>query len=119
MLEQLELPVRPLAKHRRRERLHDLLDGDAGARQLILGAADEPECAHSDGLQVDIARCHFKDCAEDGEFHKVGHCWMSMSGWWVWRSRLNFKVVVGRVCMPTWICSECKKEVVGVGGSWR
>lgn len=36
VLEQLELSVRPLAEHRRREGLHDLLDRDRGVGELVL-----------------------------------------------------------------------------------
>lgn len=37
VLQQLQLPVGPLAQHRCRERLHDLLDGDGGVGELIFG----------------------------------------------------------------------------------
>jgi len=37
MLEQLQLPIRPLAQHGGRKGLHDLLDGNRSSRQLILG----------------------------------------------------------------------------------
>lgn len=39
MLEQLQLAVCPLGEHRRAERLHDLLDGDILAGELVLGRA--------------------------------------------------------------------------------
>ena len=44
MFEKLELPVRPLAQHRCTERLHDLLDRDGGACELVLcGTGDAGE----------------------------------------------------------------------------
>jgi hypothetical protein len=39
VLEQLELAVCPLAQHRRRKGLHDLLDGDRRVGELVLGGA--------------------------------------------------------------------------------
>jgi hypothetical protein len=40
VLEQLELAICPLAKHGGGEGLHDLLDGDGSARELVLGRAE-------------------------------------------------------------------------------
>jgi hypothetical protein len=37
VLEQLQFSVRPLAQHGGREGLHDFLDGDRSAGQLVLG----------------------------------------------------------------------------------
>jgi hypothetical protein len=45
MLQQLQLSISPLAQDGRREGLHDLLDGDGGAAELILGGTDETEGA--------------------------------------------------------------------------
>lgn len=39
MLQQLQLSVSPLAQHGGREGLHDLLDGDGGSSELVLGGA--------------------------------------------------------------------------------
>jgi hypothetical protein len=41
MLQKLQLSVRPLAQNGRREGLHNLLDGDGGTAELILGGTDE------------------------------------------------------------------------------
>lgn len=43
MLQQLQLSVRPFAQDGSREGLHDLLDGDGGTAQLVLGGTDETE----------------------------------------------------------------------------
>ena len=74
MLEELELAVCPLAENGRAKGLHDLLDGHRGARELVLGRAYKTKGAHSYGLEVDVARRHLEDGAEDGEADKVGHC---------------------------------------------
>lgn len=66
MLEELELSISSLCQDRSGEWLHDLLDGDALTSQLVLCRTYEAECAHSDGLEVDIARCDLEDagCGE-------------------------------------------------------
>jgi hypothetical protein len=43
VLEQLQLTVRPLSEHRGAEGLHDLLDGDILAGELVLGRAAKKE----------------------------------------------------------------------------
>lgn len=43
MLQQLQFSVSPFAQDRGREGLHDLLDGDSGTAQLVLGGTDETE----------------------------------------------------------------------------
>jgi hypothetical protein len=43
MLQQLQLSVSPLAQHRCGERLHNFLDSDGCAAQLILCGTDETE----------------------------------------------------------------------------
>ena len=43
MLQKLQLSVRPLAQNGRREGLHDLLDGDGRAAELVLGGTNETE----------------------------------------------------------------------------
>jgi len=40
MLQQLQLSVSPLAQNGSREGLHNLLDGDSGTSELILGGTD-------------------------------------------------------------------------------
>lgn len=100
VLEELELAVGTLRQDGGRERLHNLLDRDRGARQLVLGRAvqvlviakrvnvfkargklsvqkrhvpNETERAHADWLEVDITGGDLKDCSEDGQLYKVGH----------------------------------------------
>lgn len=40
MLQQFQLSVSPLAQNGSREGLHNLLDGDSGTSELILGGTD-------------------------------------------------------------------------------
>lgn len=74
VLEQFELSVGTLGENRGGEGLHDLFDGHRGVGKLVIGRADEPESAHTNGLQVDISSGDLEDGTEDGKFDKVGHC---------------------------------------------
>jgi hypothetical protein len=74
MLQELKLTICSFRKHGRAEGFHDLLDGNSLAGELIFSRAvplrqltilfnaassrvqipDEPECTHTDGLQVGV-----------------------------------------------------------------
>ena len=65
MLQQLEHPVRALREHRRRKRLHDLLDGDGLLREVVGRRAHQPECTHPNRVQVRVPVRDLKHSSED------------------------------------------------------
>ena len=91
MLQQLQLTVCPLREHGGAEGLHDLLDGDGLAGELVLGRAArthayrsatrlatyfsrtsipyEAKGAHSDGLQVGVPVRSRSAARLQGEWH--------------------------------------------------
>jgi hypothetical protein len=63
MLEQLQLPIRPLAQHGGRKGFHDFLDGNRSSRQLILGGTTYVSCPHSMPMRVLSRTRGFRDKA--------------------------------------------------------
>lgn len=65
VFEQLQFAIGSLCQDGSAKRLHDLLYSDALSGELVLCRAHETECAHPDGLKVDIACRDFEDTGRD------------------------------------------------------
>lgn len=117
VLQKLQFPVCPLGQDRGAEGLHNLLDSNILARQLIFGGANKTKSAHANRLEIRVSRRDLKGSAEDLGSNEFRHCEMiavekRATGRTVGGRFLGFEGVAKDVGMFIWW------SWMGVDGGW-
>lgn len=73
MFQEFEFAVCSFGENRCAEGLHDLLNRDGLASQLVFGGADEPESTHAHRLQIGVPACDLERRPKDLGSHEFGH----------------------------------------------